>query len=144
MMAVVLLVLSAPPVARVDTSGHALATLQRGLEDALGAVNACRKPAAPAPPPRSPGWHEGKNPPKVVASSLPSRTRVSLAVGASGAVASVTLEDAEPFVAPCLERALIKLEFGPAPRDAVGTTLVTAELRCLDEACWWSWQPRAH
>lgn len=137
-----LLVLSAPPAqpARVDTTGHALATLQRGLEDALAAVNACRKPAPSPPAPRPEGWHEGKKPPKV-ASTTPSSTRATLAVDQSGVVASVSLEGASPFVESCLKTALLKLEFGPAPRGAVRTTVVTAELRCNAETCWWSWLP---
>lgn len=140
MSVLALLVLSAPPVARVDTSGHALASLQRGLEDSLGAVNACREPAAPQPPPRGPGWQEGKKAPKVVVSTAPSTTRVALAVDQSGIVASVTIESNDgPLIEACLKRALLRLEFGLAPRDAVRTTLVTAELRCSPETCWWSW-----
>jgi hypothetical protein len=125
-LAVLVLLAAKPQPARVDTSGHQLATLQRVLEAHIDAVNACFKPSEET---------EGT----VRVASRPSVTHVELVVHASGAVVTVTVKDAPRFDVPCLKTALLKLEFGPAPRNAVVDTVVSAGVVCDLKTCWWSW-----
>lgn len=127
LISLVLLLTAAEP-ARVDTNGHSLSVIERTLEGQLGALEACLLPVPPQ--------ERGK--PRVVL--VDTRAKLTIVISAPGAVAAVKVEDPGALDRQCVERVLIRLEFGLQPKRALArNTVVTATLLCSSEGCRWPW-----
>ncbi|MDP1826963.1 MAG: hypothetical protein Q8L48_27060 [Archangium sp.] len=136
-----LLLLGGPPVATVDLRGHAPVVVQKTLEGARAALDAC---LAPPPAPRPKGWHEGV--PPVVPLPLPTVHLLVFEVNEPGFVVHAEVEGAARLDVACVKRVLLRLEFGLSTGTAKATQ-VKVPLACHARACVFPWNdapgPRA-
>jgi hypothetical protein len=127
LISLVLLLTAAEP-ARVDADGHSLSVIERTLDRQLGALEACLLPM--------PAQERGK--PRVVRGDT--RAKLTIVISAPGAVATVKLDEPGALDRQCVEKILIRLEFGFQPKSALArNTVVTATLLCTSEGCRWPW-----
>lgn len=124
-----LVLVGAPPVATVDLRGHSPAVVQKTLEGARGALDAC---LAPPPEPRP------KRAPPVVLLPLPTAHLLSLAVNEPGMVVHAEVEGPARLDAACAKRVLLRLEFGLSTGTAT-STLLKVPLLCHARACVFPW-----
>lgn len=126
-MLVTLLLMAPHDPALLDFRGHAPDVVQRTLDDARPALEAClRTPEAPT-----------KKKPVVVEQTT--EHLFTLMVSASVAVAAVRAEGSPRLDEACARRLLLRLDFGRS-RGAVSTTKVVVPLTCaLQRGCAFPW-----
>lgn len=134
-----LLLWGGPAVATVDLRGHSPEALQKTLEGARSALEAClAPPPAPPPAPRTKGWHEGVRVPPVVPLPLPTAHLLTLALNQPGFVVHAEVEGPVRLDAACVKRVLLRLEFGLSTGTATSTVL-KVPLLCHARACVFPW-----
>lgn len=124
-----LLLWGGPAVATVDLRGHSPEALQKTLEGARSALEAC---LAPPPAPRP------KRAPPVVLQPLPTAHLISLSVNEPGMVVHAEVEGPARLDAACAKRVLLRLEFGLSTGTAT-STLLKVPLLCHARACVFPW-----